>query len=234
MKSCLVTQTKHCIMNESNRVSWHVLIVLRRNNRHPIFPRIVNQLFVTEAQGAQIVISFLFFTFRFLFFTFPFLFFTFPFLFLTFWFSNPYFAFRLRFRFLFCTFPFSFLMFWFSFRHFAFRFFFRFLFIVFVCNFSIFTAISFYFSVFVFAFKLYNENQNLIINIKKQKTKTKKLKIKTKSKSKTKTDRVETIMLCWTINMEGQSVHPAECRFVDDVNPGKFSNQFTSIDCSKS
>ena len=38
-------------------------------------------LFSTEAQGGQIVVSFLFFTFRFLFFTFPFLFFTFQLLF---------------------------------------------------------------------------------------------------------------------------------------------------------
>ena len=38
---------------------------------------------------------------------------------------------------------------------------------------------------------------------------------------------------CWTINMVDQGVHPAECGFVDDVSPGKFSN-FTSIDRSKS
>ena len=40
-------------------------------------------------------------------------------------------------------------------------------------------------------------------------------------------------MLCWTINMADQGVHLAECGFVDDVIPGKFSN-FTSIDRSKS
>ena len=40
-------------------------------------------------------------------------------------------------------------------------------------------------------------------------------------------------MLGWTINMAGEGVHPAECSFVDDVRPGKFSN-FTSMDRSKS
>ena len=40
MKSCLVTQTKLCIINESNSVSWHVLMVWRNNNKHPVFPRI--------------------------------------------------------------------------------------------------------------------------------------------------------------------------------------------------
>ena len=40
-------------------------------------------------------------------------------------------------------------------------------------------------------------------------------------------------MLGWTINMAGEDVHPAECGFVDDVRPGKFSN-FTSMDRSKS
>ena len=40
-------------------------------------------------------------------------------------------------------------------------------------------------------------------------------------------------MLGWTINKAGEGVHPAECGFVDDVSPGKFSN-FTSMDRSKS
>ena len=40
MKSCLVTQTKLCIINQSNSVSWHVLMVWRNNNKHPVFPRI--------------------------------------------------------------------------------------------------------------------------------------------------------------------------------------------------
>ena len=39
-KSFLVTQTRLCIINQSNSVSWHVLMVWRNNNKHPIFPRI--------------------------------------------------------------------------------------------------------------------------------------------------------------------------------------------------
>ena len=42
---CLVTQTILCITNQSNSVSWHVLMVWRKNKKHPVFPRIVNQLF---------------------------------------------------------------------------------------------------------------------------------------------------------------------------------------------
>ena len=29
-----------CIINQSNSVSWHVLMVWRNNNKHPVFPRI--------------------------------------------------------------------------------------------------------------------------------------------------------------------------------------------------
>ena len=34
-----------CIIYQSNRVSWHVLMVWWRNKKHPVFPRIVNKLF---------------------------------------------------------------------------------------------------------------------------------------------------------------------------------------------
>ena len=52
-KSCLVTQTKLCIINQSNSVSWHVLMVWRNNNKHPVFPRIYNQLFVMAAASVS-------------------------------------------------------------------------------------------------------------------------------------------------------------------------------------
>ena len=94
-----------------------------------------------EAQGGQIMISSLFFTF--------------PFLFFTFWFSPRH----LAFRFILFTFPFSFLTFWFSLRHLAFRFF-IFYFSVSVFNVLIFTSpfcfrlrfrfLLFYFSIFIF------------------------------------------------------------------------------------
>ena len=39
MKSCFVTQTKHCIINQSNRVSWHVLVVWPKNKNHQMYFR---------------------------------------------------------------------------------------------------------------------------------------------------------------------------------------------------
>ena len=45
MNFCLVTQIKLFIISQSNRVSWHVLMVWSKNKKNPVFPRIVNQLF---------------------------------------------------------------------------------------------------------------------------------------------------------------------------------------------
>ena len=36
----LVLWPRLCIINQSNSVSWHVLMVWRNNNKHPVFPRI--------------------------------------------------------------------------------------------------------------------------------------------------------------------------------------------------
>ena len=36
----LVLWPRLCIINQSNSVSWHLLMVWRNNNKHPVFPRI--------------------------------------------------------------------------------------------------------------------------------------------------------------------------------------------------
>ena len=50
MKSCFSTQTKHCIINQSNRVSSHVLLVWQKNKNHPVFcPRMWSLICVFPA-----------------------------------------------------------------------------------------------------------------------------------------------------------------------------------------